>query len=154
MNSVWQQILDALIPVICLIITAGGAYLVALVKRETNQLQEKLNNEQLNKYMDMAADAVAQSVTYVAQTFVDTLKEQGAFTKEKQIEAFNLAKEKILEILGETVVNALNEAYGDFDTWITTKIEQTCREIKAFAPIPSVTIESTTTESNSAEISE
>lgn len=154
MNSVWQQILDALIPVICLIITAGGAYLVALVKRETNQLQEKLNNEQLNKYMDMAADAVAQSVTYVAQTFVDTLKEQGAFTKEKQIEAFNLAKEKILEILGETVVNALNEAYGDFDTWITTKIEQTCREIKAFAPIPSVTIESTTTESTSAEISE
>jgi len=82
------------------------------------------------KYMDMACDAVAQAVTHTAQTFVDALKSDGAFTKEKQEEAFEKAKSKALKILGDTVVAALNEIYGDFDLWLDTKIEQVCREIK------------------------
>lgn len=130
MSETMQQIMGALTPVLCLLITWGGAYLVALVKRETAQLQQKLDNETLDKYMDMAADAVTQAVTYTAQTFVDSLKEQGAFTKEKQKEAFECAKNKVLEILGSTVIEALQSLYGDFDVWLTTKIEQTCREIK------------------------
>jgi hypothetical protein len=81
--------------------------------------------------MNMACEAVVQAVTCTAQTFVDTLKAEGAFTKEKQLEAFNIAKNKVLEILGDTAVEALGEIYGDFDVWIYTKIEQVCREIKA-----------------------
>lgn len=71
-----------------------------------------------------------KAVTYTAQTFTDALKAEGKFTKEKQLEAFNKAKEKTLEILGDTAVKALGEIYGDFDTWVDTKIEQVCREIK------------------------
>lgn len=130
MSEIMQQIVGALVPVLCLLITAGGAYLVTLVKHQTAQLQQKLDNETLNKYMDMAADAVVQAVTYTAQTFVDALKAQGAFTKDKQLEAFQKSKEKVLEILGDTAVEALNSLYGDFDTWLTTKIEQVCRDIK------------------------
>lgn len=101
MNETLQQILTACVPVLCLLITAGGAYMVALLRRET------------------------------AQTFVDSLKAEGKFTKEKQLEAFQKAKDKALEILGDTVVKALNEVYGDFDAWIETKIEQACRADKA-----------------------
>lgn len=130
MSENLQQIVGAFVPVLCLLITAGGAYLVTLVKRQTAQLQQELDNETLNKYMDMAADAVVQAVTYTAQTFVDALKAQGAFTKDKQLEAFQKSKEKVLEILGDTAVEALNSLYGDFDTLLTTKIEQVCRDIK------------------------
>lgn len=131
MNETLQQIVNACVPILCLLITAGGGYLVALLRRETAQIQQQIDNNTASKYMDMACDAVAQAVTYTAQTFVDTLKAEGAFTKEKQLEAFNKAKDKTLEILGDTVVKALGEIYGDFDVWLNTRIEQVCREIKA-----------------------
>lgn len=131
MNDIIQSIADACVPVLCLLITAGGAYLLALLRKKTNQIQQELDNETASKYMDMACDAVAQAVTYTAQTFVDTLKAEGAFTKEKQLEAFDKAKNKTKEILGAAVVEALGEIYGDFDVWLDTKIEQVCRNIKA-----------------------
>ena len=130
MNELLQQIASAAVPVLCLLITAGGAYLVALLRREANQIQQQIDNDTASKYMDMACDAVAQAVTYTAQTFVDTLKAEGAFTKEKQLEAFERAKDKTLEILGGAALTALDEIYGDFDVWLDTKIEQVCREIK------------------------
>lgn len=46
------------------------------------------------------------------------------------MEAFQKAKDKALEILGDTTVTALGEIYGDFEAWLDTKIEQVCREIK------------------------
>ena len=128
--EILQQIANACVPVLCLLITAGGAYLVALLRHKTAQLQQELDNQTVSKLMGMASEAVAQAVTYTAQTYVDTLKEQGAFTKEKQLEAFDKAKNKTLEILGDAAVDALGEIYGDFDAWLDTKIEQVCREIK------------------------
>ena len=104
MNETLQQILTACVPVLCLLITAGGAYMVALLRRETAQLEKEIDNETVSKYMDMAVDAVAQAVAFTAQTFVDSLKAEGKFTK---------------------------EMYGDFDAWIETKIEQACRADKA-----------------------
>lgn len=125
-----EQIADAFVPILCLLITAGGGYLVALLRRQTQQIEEELDNETASKYIDLATDAVEQAVTYTAQTFVDALKAEGAFTKEKQLEAFQKARDKVLEILGDTVVAALGQIYGDFDVWLNTKIEQVCREIK------------------------
>ena len=133
MNDTLQQIVNACVPVLCLLITAGGAYIVALLRKKTAQLQQEADNKTAEKYMTMACEAVAQAVTYTAQTFVDTLKKDGAFTAEKQLEAFEKAKNKTLEILGDTVVDALGEIYGDFDIWLETKIEQVCREIKTTA---------------------
>lgn len=130
MNENMQQIVSACVPVLCLLITAGGAYLVALLKKRTAQIEKELDNATAAKYMKMAVEAVEQAVNYTAQTFTDTLKASGGFTKEKQIEAFNKSKNKTLEILGDTAVAALGEIYGDFDAWLETKIEQTCRDIK------------------------
>lgn len=130
MNETMQQIMSACVPVLCLLITAGGAYAVALLRRETAKIQKQIDNETASKYMDMAVDAVEQAVAFTAQTFVDALKSSGGFTKEKQREAFQKSKDKALEILGDTTVAALGEIYGDFDTWVETKIEQVCREIK------------------------
>lgn len=130
MNETMQQIVSACVPVLCLLITAGGAYAVTLLRRETAKIQKQIDNETASKYMDMAVDAVEQAVAFTAQTFVDALKNSGGFTKEKQREAFQKSKDKALEILGDTTVAALGEIYGDFDAWIDTKIEQACRDLK------------------------
>lgn len=131
MNGYMQQIMNALVPILCLLITAGGLYLVALFRKRTAQIEKELNNETASKYIQMACDAVDQVVTSIAQTFVDALKAEDAFTEEKQAAAFNTAKETVLNILGETAVLALREIYGDFDAWLDTKIEQKCRGLKA-----------------------
>ena len=136
MNETMQQIMSACVPVLCLLITAGGAYAVALLRRETAKIQQQIDNETASKYMDMAADAVEQAVTFTAQTFVGALKSSGGFTKEKQLEAFKKSKDKALEILGDTTVAALGEIYGDFDAWIDTKIEQVCRDLKRPDAVP------------------
>ena len=131
MNETLKQIADACVPVLCLLITAGGSYLVALIRKKTALLEKQVENENAAKYIDMASEAVTQAVTFTSQTFVDALKKEGAFTWEKQHEAFVIAKRKVLEILSETAVDALQEIYGDFDTWLDTKIEQACRDTKA-----------------------
>jgi hypothetical protein len=130
MNETTTQILTAFVPILCLLITAGGAYVVALLRRETAKIEKQLDNETAAKYTQMATDAVTQAVTYTAQTYVDALKQQGAFTKEAQLAAFKQAKDKTLEILSDTAVSALAQIYGDFDAWLNTKIEQVCRETK------------------------
>ena len=57
MNETMQQIVNACVPVLCLLITTGGAYLVALLKKRTAQIEKELDNETAAKYMNMAADA-------------------------------------------------------------------------------------------------
>ena len=43
MNEAMTQILNAATPILCLLITAGGAYLVALLKRQTAQIEKDLD---------------------------------------------------------------------------------------------------------------
>ena len=62
-----EQIADAFVPILCLLITAGGGYLVALLRRQTQQIEEELDNETASKYIDLATDAVEQAVTYTTR---------------------------------------------------------------------------------------
>lgn len=73
---------------------------------------------------------MAQSVAYIAQTYADEVKKVGTFDKEAQQHAFNMAKDRAVQILGPAVMQALGEIYGDVDVWIATRIEQACREAK------------------------
>ena len=131
MNEFLQEILGALVSILCLLIMAGGMYLVAIINKRTKQIDKQIDNETASKYIYMASDAVTQAVIFTAQTFVDALKSQNAFTLERQLEAFTMARDKALEILGDTAVAALNNIYGDFDAWLETRIEQECWSIKA-----------------------
>ena len=130
MNDILQQIVNAFVPILCLLITAGGAYLVALLRRRTAQLKQEIGNQTAGKYISLASSAVTQAVTYTAQTFVDYLKNEGAFDETAQAQAFEKAKMAVLDILGDTAVEALGEIYGDVDRWIETKIEAEVRKLK------------------------
>ena len=83
-----------------------------------------------DKYVDYAADIIKKSVIAVNQTFVDKLKEQNAFTSEKQKEAFELAKKKILSMLNEDAKKVLASIYGDLNTFLDSQIEATVNSIK------------------------
>ena len=58
------------------------------------------------------------------------MKEQGNFTIEKQKEAFELAKKKILSMLNEDAKKALTMIYGDLNTFLDAQIEATVNNLK------------------------
>ena len=59
MKEVLIQIATACVPVLCMLITAGGVYLVALLRKKTAHIQQKIDNDTADKYIGMACEAVA-----------------------------------------------------------------------------------------------
>lgn len=105
------------------LLTVATGYLVAFIRKKIAELEEKINSQKANKYLDIAEDAVCTAVTAVSQTYVEALKNNSQFDKAAQQAAFNMAKNKALAIMGTVAQQALRAAYTDFDAWLDNKIE-------------------------------
>nr|DAM73064.1 MAG TPA: hypothetical protein [Bacteriophage sp.]DAU32991.1 MAG TPA: hypothetical protein [Caudoviricetes sp.] len=125
-----QELQTTLIQMLIAILPILTTFIVRLLNLKSNEIKELTKNSKLDKYVDYAADIIKKSVIAVNQTFVDTLKEQNAFTPEKQKEAFELAKKKILSMLNEDAKKVLASIYGDLNTFIDSQIEATVNSIK------------------------
>lgn len=71
----------------------------------------------------MLNNTIYDCVTATTQTYVEALKKENAFTKEAQIEAFNLTFNAVMSILNEDAKKYLTVAYGDLNIYIANKIE-------------------------------
>ena len=123
LQTVLVQLLIAILPIL-------SAFIIRLLNLKSNEIKQLTKNSKLDKYIDYAADIIKKSVIAVNQTFVEKLKEQGAFTKEKQKEAFELAKKKILSMLNEDSKKVLASIYGDLNTFLDSQIEATVNNLK------------------------
>ncbi|MCX7842803.1 MAG: ribosomal-processing cysteine protease Prp, partial [Clostridia bacterium] len=104
-------------------LTVATGYLVAYIKKKIVELEEKINNQKVNKYLDIAEDAVCTAVTAVSQTYVNALKNNSQFDQTAQQAAFKMAKDKALVIMGTATQDVLKDLYNDFDAWLDSKIE-------------------------------
>ena len=118
-----QAVIIAAVPVIT-------TNLCSFLKQKSNQAAAKTNNELAASYIKEAADAVTTAVTFTSQTYVDNLKNSGAFSAENQKEAFNKAMSKAMEIMSAEAKNYLAKAYGDLTNYLATKIEAEVRDQK------------------------
>lgn len=99
------------------------AYLVQVLKAKTAEVKTRIDNNTVNKYIDIAEDAVSTAVVSVTQTYVDSLKASGKFDAEAQKKAFEDAKAKAIAIMGETAKKTIETTYGDLNVWLDNKIE-------------------------------
>lgn len=127
MGQALQNILIAILLAAIPVITKE---LSDFLKAKAEEAKNQGKLQELNKYIDYATNIVIDVVNSVSQTMVDSLKKDGAFTKEKQQEAFNKAKNEILSILTEESKTILTAAYGDLDKWLDNKIEATVKAEK------------------------
>lgn len=127
MGQALQNILIAILLAAIPVITKE---LSDFLKTKSEEAKNQGKLQELNKYIDYAAAIVIDVVNSVSQTMVDSLKKEGAFTKEKQKEAFEKAKQEILSILTEESKAILSAAYGDLDKWLDNKIEATVKAEK------------------------
>lgn len=68
-------------------------------------------------------DIITDSVNYVQQTYVDSLKKEDKFTIEAQNEALEAAKNRAIELMNTDIQSAIENSYGNLDTYVTTMIE-------------------------------
>jgi hypothetical protein len=64
------------------------AYIVKYVNSKANELSASTENEIQKKYIELLSNTITQCVIATNQTYVDSLKEQNAFTADAQKEAF------------------------------------------------------------------
>jgi hypothetical protein len=115
-------VLAVVVPLMAYALRWAAAYL----KNKAMQVED----EAFRAIILEAINTVEQSVIYVMQTYVDSLKRSGSFTPEAQSKAFEMAKSEARNMIDEQTQKIIAEEYGNFDLWLNTKIEQTVRETK------------------------
>lgn len=93
-------------------------------------LKDKIHNDMVNKYLDKAEQFIKDAVDQVQQTYVNDLKAEDLFDKQAQIEAFNMVKTNVVNMMNERMQEVVFEAVGDFDTYIRNIIEAEVFRIK------------------------
>jgi hypothetical protein len=85
----WTNLLYQIAEV-CLIPLLGvlTAYIVKFIKAKSIEIQDKIESDNIDKYVSMVAETIASCVIATNQTYVEALKKQNAFTAEAQKEAF------------------------------------------------------------------
>lgn len=120
----WLSLLYQILEV-CIIPLLGilTAHIVKYINMKSNEIQNKVNNDTADKYINMLADTISACVIATNQTYVETLKKQNAFTTEAQREAFQLTYDAVMKVLTDEAKIYLTAIYGDLTTYITNKIE-------------------------------
>ena len=97
--------------------------LIAFISAKKKQIKENTNSVVLHKYLDMLDKTITECVLTTTQTYVDSLKKQGAFDAEAQKNAFEETYKNVMLILSTDAVEYLQEAMGDLQTYVYNKIE-------------------------------
>ena len=110
---------------VCIIPLLGvlTAFFVKWVNAKTAEIADTRKTETEKKYINMLNNTISDCVIATTQTYVDTLKKQGAFDAEAQKVAFTMTYEAVVKLLTDEATEYLNEAVGDLNLYITQKIE-------------------------------
>lgn len=126
-KDLFQQIMYI---VITAVLPIALAYLKSFLDAKANEAIANVENKKFAGYLARAYEAVGLAVNTVSQTYVDSIKQSGNFDKEAQEKAKEMAIEIAKELISYDVKQAINIAYGDFDTYLNTAIESYVRETK------------------------
>lgn len=120
----WTKILMQIFE-ICIIPLLGAlcTFLIAFIHKKSKVLQEKTNNELLDRLIIQTEEIVVTCIKATNQTYVESLKDKNAFNAEAQKVAFKKTYETILSMLSEDAKKMLTDNYGDITQYITTLIE-------------------------------
>lgn len=101
----------------------GTVYLIALISKKIKQIKQNTDNDLLDKYLSMLETTITDCVIATTQTYVDSLKKQGAFDADAQKVAFTKTYTNVMKILTEDAKEYLQNALGDLESYVYNKIE-------------------------------
>jgi len=120
----WNELLQTLLyTVITTILPIITAYIISFLKAKRDEKLQDINNEYIRNTLKDAMDIILDTVDTISQTFVDDLKKDGKFDKDKQKEALEKAINQAKKLMSEEAISLIIEKYNDLDEWIRTQIE-------------------------------
>ena len=126
-----NELISTIFQVVILpLLTVLTGFAVKWINAKAQELKANTDNIYANKYIGMLQDTIVKTVIAVNQTYVDSLKEQGAFDKAAQEEAFKRVYESVILSLSEEAYAYLENAFGDLQTYITDQIEAAVKKYK------------------------
>ena len=120
----WMEMLSKIFE-LCVIPLLGilTSYLIVFIRMKKQELVNKTEDEKAKKYLDMIGETIVDCVLATNQTYVDSLKAQGAFDVEAQKIAFQKTYDMVIKFLSNEAKEYIAEAYGDVTEYLTSKIE-------------------------------
>lgn len=120
----WLELLFQIFEV-CIIPLLGvlTAFIVKYIQAKTVEINGKHDSDILAKYVMMLSETITECVIATNQTYVESLKAQGAFDAEAQKIAFQKTFDAVMLVLSNEAKEYLTAAYGDLAAYITNKIE-------------------------------
>ena len=131
-STLLYALLSAAVPVL----TWGGAQLIQAIRKKVWGDKYGLD---LQRGVSAAVDAIYTAVAQTNQTYVDALKGKNIFDEAAQKEAFTKTWDTAQLLITDAAANAVVTLYGDFNTWLTAKIEEITRMTKIAKNTASVT---------------
>ena len=125
-----EILLDLVLSVIAAAVPVITAHAVGYIKKAKEKAVASTDNTKVQGYIAEISEAVANAVAATSQTYVDTLKKAGAFSKEAQEEAAEKALSACLTSISPAAINYIKGAYNDLKTYLSTKIEAEVRRQK------------------------
>ena len=120
----WMTILTQLFEMVIFpLLGIATVYLVFLIKAKINELKLKKDDDLFDKYLSMLENTITDCVIATTQTYVDSLKKQGAFDADAQKVAFTKTYTNVMKILTEDAKEYLQNALGDLESYVYNKIE-------------------------------
>ena len=115
---------NLLIAVITAAVPVLTTYAVKLIKQVGASAAAKTDDAKKQGYANEIALAVSEAVSMVSQTYVDSLKNSGEFTKEAQKKAAEKALAACLASISPAAQEFMESVYDDITEYLTTKIDQ------------------------------
>lgn len=99
-------------------------FAVKFLNAKSKELQQKVDNDTADKYIQMVTETIEACVIATNQTYVDALKKAGKFDAEAQKVAFSKTLEAVLDILSQDAKDYIIAATGDLNVYLTNLIER------------------------------
>jgi len=129
----WTSVLQEVFKV-CLLPLLGvlTSCLITWILAKKKELQEKCENDLIDKYIGLLDATITSCVISTTQTYVESLKTQDKFDEEAQKIAFKQTFAAVMTILSDEAKEYLTEIYGDLTAYITNKIEESVYFSKSY----------------------
>lgn len=120
----WIALLEQICQILLVpVLGAVATFLIALINAKKEEIKQNTDNALAKKYLDLVSNTVIACVSATNQTYVEAMKENNLFDEEAQKIAFQQTYNAVMSIISEDVKTYLEEIVGDFDEFITAKIE-------------------------------
>lgn len=120
--------------VLNIIWSAVGIVITGLLSWATTALvgwlNSKIKDTKVKQWATDLTKIIMSSVQTITQTYVDSLKREGAFTEEAQKEAFNKCLTLVKSQLTPELITYIQENFGDMETYLKTQIESMIQSLK------------------------